>query len=78
MTIQKKKSTGWMSAELTGKGIKQGIDLAHTIKNDYFDVVFCSDLKRAVESAKLNFYYRDIEVIRDKILRECNYGDYNG
>ena len=73
-----KKSTGWMPGELTEKGIQQGIDLAHTIKDDYFDVVFCSDLKRAIESAKLNFYNRDIEIIRDERLRECNYGDYNG
>ena len=73
-----KKSTGWLPGELTEKGIQQGIDLAHTIKNDYFDIVFCSDLKRAVESAKLNFYNRDIEIIRDARLRECNYGDFNG
>ena len=73
-----KKSTGWMPGELTEKGIQQGIDLAHTIKDDYFDVVFCSDLKRAIESAKLNFYNRDIEIIRDERLRECNYGELDG
>ena len=39
------KATGWLPGELTDKGIQQGIDLAKTIKNDYFDVVFCSDLK---------------------------------
>ena len=72
------KATGWLPGELTDKGIQQGIDLAKTIKNDYFDVVFCSDLKRAVESAKLNFYNRDIEIIKDERIREGNYGDYCG
>ena len=48
-------STGWLPGELSEKGIMQGIDLAHTIKTQHFDVVFCSDLTRAVESAKLNF-----------------------
>ena len=73
-----KKSTGWLPGELTDKGIQQGIELAKTIKDQYFDIVFCSDLKRAVESAKLNFYNRDIKIKQDKRLRECNYGDYNG
>lgn len=72
------KATGWLPGELTDKGIQQGIDLAKTIKGDYFDVVFCSDLKRAVESAKLNFYNRDIEIIKDERIREGNYGDYCG
>ena len=73
-----KKSTGWMPGELSEKGVLQAIALSNTIKNDYFDIVFCSDLKRAIESAKLNFYNRDIEIIRDARLRECNYGDLDG
>ena len=73
-----KLSTGWLPGELTEKGVMQGIELAKTIKDEHFDVVFCSDLKRAVESAKLNFYNRDIEIIKDERIRECNYGDYNG
>ncbi len=71
-------STGWLPGILSEKGIMQGIELAQIIKEQHFDVVFCSDLTRAVESAKLNFYNRDIEIIRDKRIRECNYGDYNG
>ena len=73
-----KKSTGWLPGELTEKGIQQGIDLAKTIKDEKFDLAFCSDLKRAVESAKLNFYNRDIKLKVDKRIRECNYGDFNG
>lgn len=54
-TIQKKKSTGWMSAELTEKEIQQGIDLAHTIKDDYFNVVFRSDLKKLLKVQNSTF-----------------------
>ena len=75
---QDKKSTGWLPGNLSEKGVQQSIELSKTIKDDYFDVVFCSDLKRAVESAKLAFYNRDIEIIRDERIRECNYGDLNG
>lgn len=73
-----KKATGWLPGILSDKGINQGVELAKTIENEHFDVVFCSDLKRAVESSKLNFYNRDIEIIKDARLRECNYGDFNG
>ncbi len=41
-----------------------------------FDVVFCSDLKRAVHSAESTFGGK-IKIIEDKRLRECNYGKYN-
>ena len=75
---QAKKSTGWQPGELSEKGVQQAVALSQTIKDQYFDVVFCSDLKRAIESAKLGFYNRDIEIIRDERLRECNYGDLNG
>ena len=73
-----KKATGWLPGELSDKGVQQAINLSKEIKDKYFDVVICSDLKRAIESSKLNFYNRDIEIIRDMRLRECNYGELNG
>lgn len=73
-----KKATGWLPGELSEKGINQAIALSQTIKDQYFDIVFCSDLKRAVQSAKLDFFNRDIDIIRDERLRECNYGDLDG
>lgn len=73
-----KKSTGWLPGELSEKGIQQSIEQAKRIENLKIDYVFCSDLKRAKESARLNFYNRDIDIFVDKRLRECNYGDYNG
>jgi alpha-ribazole phosphatase/probable phosphoglycerate mutase len=39
--------------------------------------VFCSDLKRAVDSAKLTFE-DSMPIIIDSRLRECNYGRFNG
>ncbi|MFC1697787.1 histidine phosphatase family protein [Nanoarchaeota archaeon] len=39
-----------------------------------FDVVFCSDLKRAIVSAELGFSDK-YEIIQDERLRECDYGD---
>lgn len=73
-----KKATGWLPGELSQKGIEQAKALAETIKDEYFDIVFCSDLKRAVDSAHIDFEGRNIKIITDSRLRECNYGDYDG
>ena len=69
-------SSGWFDVDLAESGIKQSKVLWNQIKNKDFDVVFCSDLKRAVHSAELTFKNR-IKIIQDKRLRECNYGKYN-
>ena len=73
-----KLATGWLDGELSQKGIEQAKALCEIIKDRKFDVVFCSDLKRAVDSAHIDFAGRDIEIVTDARLRECNYGDYNG
>lgn len=73
---EKEISSGWFDVGLSDLGIKQSIDLKDQIKDKRFDVVFCSDLKRAVNSAKLTFA-KSTPIIKDKRLRECNYGKYN-
>ncbi|MBD3252391.1 glycine--tRNA ligase [Candidatus Pacearchaeota archaeon] len=69
-------STGQAHGELSETGIKQSEELTKQIREKDFDVVFCSDLKRAVDSAEISFgdKYR---IIQDKRLRECDYGDLN-
>lgn len=73
---EKHISSGWYDVELSELGIKQSKDLAEQTKNKKFEVVFCSDLKRAVDSAKLT-WEGVYPMIPDARLRECNYGDYN-
>ncbi len=70
-------SSGWSDAELSELGIKQSIELKNAIKDKTFDIVFCSDLKRAVHSANVTFA-GSVPIIIDRRLRECNYGTYNG
>jgi len=70
-------SSGWKDVDISPKGVEQSITLKDQVKDKKFDVVFCSDLKRAVHSAELSF--KDLyEIISDPRLRECNYGDFNG
>ena len=73
---EKDISSGWFDVELSELGIKQSIELKDKIKDKKFDIVFCSDLKRAVNSAKLTFE-GIVPIIPDKRLRECNYGKFN-
>lgn len=70
-------SSGWKDVELSSLGIKQSKDLKNLIKGKSFDVVYCSDLKRAVDSANIAFKGK-FKIIKDKRLRECNYGEFNG
>jgi broad specificity phosphatase PhoE len=70
-------SSGQSDTELSPLGIQQSKDLRNQIDVAAFDTVFCSDLKRAVDSARLTFEDQ-VPIVIDKRLRECNYGDYNG
>jgi len=71
---EKHLATGWEGGELSEKGIKQSKELGPLVASEDFDVIFSSDLKRAVDSAKLNFPGR--KIIQDKRLREANYGNF--
>jgi broad specificity phosphatase PhoE len=70
-------SSGWNDVELSDLGVEQAKELREQTEDMVFDVVFCSDLKRAVDSAEFAFggIYK---IITDKRLRECNYGKLNG
>lgn len=70
-------SSGWNNAELSELGIQQSVDLREQTKDKTFDVIFCSDLQRAHNSAKLAWEGLS-PIIPDARLRECNYGKLNG
>ncbi len=70
-------SSGWKDVTLSELGVKQSIDLREQTNGKKFDIVFCSDLKRAHDSAKLAWEGM-YEIIPDARLRECNYGELNG
>jgi broad specificity phosphatase PhoE len=66
---------GWLPGELSPLGLEQSHTLAKQVADKQFDAVFCSDLKRAVDTAAIAFGQN---VIQDERLREANYGDWNG
>ena len=71
---EKHLATGQAHGELGELGIQQSKDLGHLVAHKQFDVVFTSDLNRAIISADLAFKDK-YQIIQDKRLRECDYGD---
>lgn len=73
-----KLCSGWKEAMLNDLGREQAKNLGNVSKErgDKFDIIFTSDLKRAIESS--NIAFPEVEKIADKRLRECNYGELDG
>lgn len=70
-------ATGWLPGELSTEGMKRAKGLVDQLRARQFDAVFCSDLKRAMDSAEI-FFGGTFPVFVDWRLRECNYGDLDG
>ena len=73
-----KLCSGWKESMLNDLGKEQAKKLGEISKerSDAFDIMFTSDLKRAIESSNIAFANED--KITDKRLRECNYGMLDG
>jgi alpha-ribazole phosphatase/probable phosphoglycerate mutase len=68
-------ATGWAPGRLSSLGAKQSRELKLFISHIKFNDIYCSDLKRAVDTAEIVFK-DEYDIIKDKRLRECNYGDF--
>ena len=73
-----KKMQGSKDIELNEKGISQAKDTADLLRNSSFDIIFCSPLKRARQTAEIINEDREINIIFDERLRERNYGEFEG
>ena len=69
-------ATGWLDGELSERGREQARALGRRRRDA--DVVYASDLGRAVETAEIAFGGTLIPVHLDPRLRECDYGELNG
>jgi len=69
-------ATGWLPGELSEWGRAQARLLGERRRDA--DVVYASDLGRAIETAEIAFAGTEIPVYLDSRLRECDYGELNG
>ena len=72
------RATGWLPGELSEVGRDQARALGRRRADDGISVVFCSDLARAAQTARIAFGAGPVPVLLDWRLRECDYGRRNG
>jgi broad specificity phosphatase PhoE len=58
-------ATGWLPGELSETGREQAKILGEKVADKHFDGVFCSDLKRAIDSAEIGLGDKYL-IIQDK------------
>lgn len=71
-------ATGWLPGELSQTGRDQARELGERYRGRDIAAVFCSDLRRAVQTARIAFGGTGVPIHQDPRLRECDYGDLNG
>jgi alpha-ribazole phosphatase/probable phosphoglycerate mutase len=71
-------ASGWLDGQLSTLGRRQASELGDRRAEEDIAAVFCSDLARAAETARIAFAPRGVPILHDWRLRECNYGMLNG
>ena len=67
-------SSGWFDAALSPLGERRARELGERYQGKDLDAIFVSDLQRSFRTAELAFAKRNIPIIKDQNLRECDYG----
>jgi broad specificity phosphatase PhoE len=70
-------ASGWSDPPLSDRGRKLAKDLGERRRGQRIDAVFCSDLRRAIETAEIAFGPA-VTVHPDRRLREYDYGRMTG
>lgn len=73
-----KKVQGKADIELNEKGIQQAEETREILKNEKIDLILCSPLKRAIQTAEIINRGRNIEMIIDERISERDFGEFEG
>lgn len=73
-----KKMQGSADIPLNEKGIDQAKQTKQNLNNINIDMMFCSPLIRAKQTAEIINEGRDLNIVFDERLRERNYGEFEG
>jgi len=73
-----RRASGHDDVPLHETGEAQASEMGHRYGPIHLDVVFCSDLQRAYRTAEIAFAGRNLPIIKDRRLRELDYGDWTG
>lgn len=72
------RASGHSDSPLSLLGEQQAKEMGKRYRGENFDAVFCSDLERSYRTAEIAFAGRDIRIVKDGRLRECDYGQFSG
>jgi len=73
-----KKVQGKADIELNEKGIKQAEITKDCLKDEKIDLILCSPLKRARQTAEIINQGRNIRIIIDERISERDFGEFEG
>ena len=73
-----RKSQGKADIELNEKGISQAEEIRDFLKNEKIDLILCSPLKRARQTADIINQGRNIPVVIDSRIAERDFGEFEG
>lgn len=73
-----KKVQGKADVELNEQGIKQAEETRNSLKNEKIDLILCSPLKRAMQTAEIIKQGRNIKMIIDERISERDFGEFEG
>jgi len=71
-------ASGHLDPGLSDAGLVQAAEMGRRYACAGIDVIYTSDLGRAVQTAGIAFGHSQITRIQDRRLRECDYGDWSG
>jgi alpha-ribazole phosphatase/probable phosphoglycerate mutase len=69
------RASGHADVPLSARGRTLAFELGRRYATEALDAIFSSDLQRASLTAEIAFSGRDLPLVRDARLRECDYGD---
>lgn len=72
------KVQGRADIELNEEGIKQAEETGKVLENENIDLIICSPLKRAKQTAQIINKNRNIPIIYDKDIIERDFGEFEG
>lgn len=72
------KYQGQSDVPLTDEGREQARILSERLKDEKIDVIYASDLDRAIETAAIIAKYHDLNVLPAPLMRELNFGIWEG
>lgn len=69
---------GWKNSDLTEKGIENAKRLGERLKDINFDVIYCSPLDRAIDTAKYINGESNTRIVIVESLKEMGFGSWEG